>query len=156
MKLHRNGRQIIIDFPVLVIVFATLLWAGTYYFTATGSLIQCQGSLLYIRTLLILLLLLAPFVLKSAITTTTRKPSSRNTPINKKQLFLGVSIVLYVWAINIFGYLFTSIIYTSVMVWLFGIRDLRLLVLLIIGTGTIIYFGFSVLLGVPLPLWPID
>lgn len=70
----------------------------------------------------------------------------------KKKLWFTIGLsVLYVFTINYIGYFLLTPIYLIATMWVLGVKDKKLMAIVTAISVGLIYIGFKVLLGVPVP-----
>lgn len=132
------------------IAFAAILLA-----TAVVSFIEASGypggSGVYPRVLALMLAVGAALVILRCLRRQASEPEERFFVHGGRFLLAIASLVIYVGAVDILGYLIPSLAVTVGLPLFLGYRNLKLSVPLAVGTVTLIVLVFFVALERPLP-----
>ena len=139
-------KKIFNEFNIIIILVC--IWA--YYFLYSTIIIEDgPESVLLIKPLFFLLIIFSIFTILQTFIKNLRISSEL---FEKKKIYFLVSVLIYFITLKYFGYLLPTFFFYLVLSYLLGSKS-KLTILPSIFSLIIIYFFFSKLLKIPLPLW---
>ena len=159
MRFNTGQKQVEIEYQVIVLVLICLGWSLYYYLSTVNKPYGGAESVLFIKPLLIILALIAPFVIGSAIKINPQKATQKAAQdkglFNPKRIIFVVSMFAYAAALPYLGYLIPSIAYLLIMCFYMGLRNIYVYAGILAGYTLLLLIGFKKLMGVPIPVLPV-
>ncbi len=159
MRFNMGQKQVEIEYQVLVWVLICLGWSLYYYLSTVNKPYGGAESVLFIKPLLIILALSAPFVIGGAVRINPQKATQKTAPdkgiFNPKRIIFVVSMFAYAAALPYLGYLIPSIAYLLIMCFYMGLRNIYVYAGVLAGYALLLLIGFKKLMGVPIPILPV-
>lgn len=153
-------RQLTVDIQVILFVIIGSAWSLYYYLSTVNDPEVGVESVFFIKPLVFVLIISALFALKSAIHIKPLKDEIRQGEkdrglLHPKRLFYTISLPVHaLLLLPYFGFIPGSIIYLVGTCYFLGLRRMWVFISLILVYSALLYFGFKLLLNVPIPLWP--
>ncbi|RVT81729.1 tripartite tricarboxylate transporter TctB family protein [Rhodobacteraceae bacterium CCMM004] len=145
-----------VTWPVVAVVAIGLVWAGHYVWSTVTNPLDSEEAAWLIRPLLWSLVLVAPFVLWTAVGRTLEKLETEDgeslAPLSRKAYVAGLPLLAV--AIWVLGFLPATLVYTPLMCLALGERRPVAIALTTAILLAVIWVGFHIGLGIRMPLWP--
>lgn len=137
--------------PVVIVAIGSI-WALNYVWHTNQNSYGDRDTVLFINFLIWPLVASALLV---AITTLRSKNPEPDVDLSDhRRLILLLTVPLYGVAVVYGGFMLASCGFVLLLLPLLGVRNPIVLIGICAFTGGVIWFGFSYLMSVPLPLWP--
>jgi len=148
ISLKKSGSLI---FPLVVLCFCIA-------YLMQSHKIFSDLSMILVRITFYTIIVFTFFVLKEEIQITSeKKTDSQKAPYNyfvgksKRIWFFIIGMGTYIVLLDKIGFVLSTLFFTSIMMYLLGIKNKRILILLPICLVVLIYFMFDKWLMIPLP-----
>lgn len=137
--------------PVLIVILGSA-WAIHFVWQTNENSYGDQPTVMFIN------FLIWPLVASGALVALMSLKGSADDPSvglsDRRRLLLVVGVPLYGIAVVYGGFVAASIAFVLVMLPVLGVRNPLLLAGIAALVTAFVWFGFSYLMAVPLPLWP--
>jgi len=119
------------------------------YFTQTFSFSPDWRG--YPQVLLAILFILCVFFLLIDVFYPKSNEHYESNIIFSRVIFVAVLTLIYILMLNIVGFYLATVVFSPILMYFLGIKDIRLLIRINIFFIIVLYIGFSIFLGVPTP-----
>lgn len=158
MRFTIGGKQVHVEYQVVLLALICLGWSVYYYWSTVHTPYGGEESVLFIKPLVIILALSAPFVIKSAVKVDPQIAEEEGEAdkgiFQVRRLVFVISIFLYTLILPYLGYLIPSLAYLLIMCFYLGLRNFYIFAGVLAGYTLLLWVGFKQLMSVPIPVFP--
>jgi len=147
------------------IIAATLILLFTIIYIIDASALENSQDTLMVIPVLWIMVLLYPIIIwqewraakkqeaeKQEVAEEEEDADNETTlKLSKKVLLFMILTFIYLILMNYIGFIISTILYMPALMWVFGTKSKKLLIILPIVTAVVLFFLFNNLLGIPLP-----
>lgn len=147
-------------FSSLTIPVIILIYTISYHLGTRGPIIDPKKTYILVKPIIYLIIILVFYVIYLEIKKNVKlkgikleKEDHKITEIIKnKKIILGFISFLYLLVINVLGFLLSTFAMLAIIMWLFGVKNKKIIFILPFVMSIGIFVVFQIILRVPLPM----